>query len=86
MVAVCTLSVWFEPCHLLMTCRRSYFRVTERGSTVATEIKAGIVTFLTMSYILLVNPQILSAAGTAIDPSWVLWHYSSGSITSMTAF
>lgn len=41
----------------------SFFRVTERGSTIGTEIKAGICTFLTMSYILLVNPQILAAAG-----------------------
>jgi AGZA family xanthine/uracil permease-like MFS transporter len=40
-----------------------YFRVSERGSTIATEIKSGVVTFLTMSYILLVNPQILGAAG-----------------------
>jgi xanthine/uracil/vitamin C permease (AzgA family) len=30
---------------------------------VANEVKAGVVTFLTMSYILLVNPQILGAAG-----------------------
>jgi xanthine/uracil/vitamin C permease (AzgA family) len=27
------------------------------------EVKSGVVTFLTMSYILLVNPQILGAAG-----------------------
>jgi AGZA family xanthine/uracil permease-like MFS transporter len=35
----------------------------ERGTTVGTEIRAGVVTFLTMSYILFVNPQILSQAG-----------------------
>ncbi|GBF95929.1 hypothetical protein Rsub_08052 [Raphidocelis subcapitata] len=40
-----------------------WFDVTKRGSTVETEIKAGVCTFLTMSYILLVNPQILGAAG-----------------------
>lgn len=42
---------------------RRYFKVSERGSTLATEVKSGVVTFLTMSYILLVNPQILGAAG-----------------------
>ncbi len=41
-----------------------YFKVSERGSSIGTEIKAGVITFLTMSYILLVNPQILGAAGT----------------------
>ncbi|KAF6263362.1 hypothetical protein COO60DRAFT_1621686 [Scenedesmus sp. NREL 46B-D3] len=43
-----------------------FFKVTERGSTIGTEIKAGIATFLTMSYILLVNPQILGAAGLPV--------------------
>lgn len=39
------------------------FRISERASTIGTEIRAGVVTFLTMAYILLVNPQILSEAG-----------------------
>lgn len=43
-----------------------YFRVSERGSTLGTEVKSGVVTFLTMSYILLVNPQILGAAGLPV--------------------
>jgi len=34
-----------------------------RGATVGGEVRAGIVTFLTMSYILFVNPQILATAG-----------------------
>lgn len=37
-----------------------YFEVSHRGSSVATEVRGGFVTFLTMSYILLVNPQILT--------------------------
>ncbi|WP_315982055.1 NCS2 family permease [Aliamphritea spongicola] len=41
----------------------SYFKIAERGSDIKTEIRAGITTFLTMSYILFVNPQILSLAG-----------------------
>ncbi len=40
-----------------------FFQVRERGSSLATEIRAGVTTFLTMAYILFVNPQILSAAG-----------------------
>jgi AGZA family xanthine/uracil permease-like MFS transporter len=40
-----------------------YFRITERGSTIRTEIVAGFATFLTMAYILFVNPQILGFIG-----------------------
>jgi adenine/guanine/hypoxanthine permease len=38
-----------------------YFRISERGSTVRTEVIAGLATWLTMAYILFVNPQILGA-------------------------
>lgn len=37
-----------------------FFEIEKRHSSVATEVRAGITTFLTMSYILLVNPQILA--------------------------
>ncbi|MBE5764954.1 MAG: NCS2 family permease [Clostridiales bacterium] len=46
-----------------------YFQITKRGSTVRTEIVAGIVTFLAMCYILTVNPNQFFYAGTA-DPRW----------------
>lgn len=39
------------------------FRLKERGTDVKTEVMAGITTFVTVSYILAVNPLILSAAG-----------------------
>ncbi|WP_027482172.1 NCS2 family permease [Deinococcus pimensis] len=39
-----------------------YFGIHASGSTVPREVRAGLTTFLTMSYILFVNPQILSAA------------------------
>ncbi|ROR32657.1 NCS2 family permease [Inmirania thermothiophila] len=39
------------------------FQIRARGSSVGTEIRAGVTTFLTMAYILFVNPQILSATG-----------------------
>ncbi len=43
------------------------FGVTEAGTTVDAEIRAGVTTFLTMAYILLVNPAMLSVAGIPFD-------------------
>jgi AGZA family xanthine/uracil permease-like MFS transporter len=40
-----------------------FFKITESGSSIKTEVVAGITTFMTMAYILAVNPGILSAAG-----------------------
>ena len=40
-----------------------YFGISEKGSTVRTEILAGVATFLTMAYIVVVNPAILSNGG-----------------------
>src|SRR2546426_12478034 len=40
-----------------------YFRLSENGTDVRTEIVAGLTTFLTMVYIVFVNPQILGNAG-----------------------
>ncbi len=40
----------------------SYFRITERGSTFGTELRGGVITFLAMVYILIVNPNILGPA------------------------
>ncbi len=41
----------------------NYFGLTEKGTNVRTELLAGVTTFMTMAYILIVNPSILSAAG-----------------------
>ncbi|MGC4033541.1 MAG: NCS2 family permease [Tepidisphaeraceae bacterium] len=46
-----------------MTSLDRFFHITERKSTIGREIRGGVTTFLTMAYILLVNPGILSAAG-----------------------
>ena len=46
------------------------FHLTENHTTVKTECIAGVTTFMTMAYILAVNPNILSAAG--MDPTAVL--------------
>jgi len=40
-----------------------FFKLREKGTNVKTEVIAGITTFMTMAYILAVNPNILSAAG-----------------------
>ena len=39
------------------------FKLNEHGTNVKTEIMAGLTTFLTMSYIIIVNPSILSSTG-----------------------
>ena len=39
------------------------FKLKENGTTAKTEILAGLTTFMTMAYILAVNPSILSDAG-----------------------
>ena len=39
------------------------FKLSENKTTVKTEVVAGLTTFMTMAYILAVNPSILSAAG-----------------------
>ena len=41
----------------------TFFKLSERGSNSATEVRAGLTTFLAMAYIIVVNPSILSAAG-----------------------
>ncbi len=46
-----------------MSVLESYFKLRERGTTVRTEVIAGFTTFMTMSYIIFVNPGILKAAG-----------------------
>ena len=39
------------------------FKLRENGTDAKTEVMAGITTFMTMAYILAVNPSILSATG-----------------------
>src|SRR5215475_7012879 len=44
------------------------FKLSENKTTVRTEVVAGITTFLTMAYIIFVNPNILSKAGMPFGP------------------
>jgi AGZA family xanthine/uracil permease-like MFS transporter len=47
----------------MATAIHRYFDLSARGSTVAREFRGAVATFLTMAYILFVNPDILSAGG-----------------------
>ena len=47
------------------------FHVSERKSTIGTELRAGLTTFLAMAYIIAVNPAVLSGAG--IDAGALAW-------------
>ena len=47
------------------------FKLSEHGTTVRTEVIAGLTTFLTMSYIIFVNPDILSTTGMDRDAVFV---------------
>jgi len=55
-----------------------FFQVTERGSCLQTEVRSGFINWMTMSYILVVNPVILGSA----DPSS---HISAETIMTATA-
>lgn len=39
----------------------NYFKITERGSTVGSEVRGGVVTFVAMAYIVVLNPLILGS-------------------------
>jgi len=60
-----------------------FFEITKRGSTVAQEIRGGVVTFFAMAYIVILNPIILSgnedAVGNTLDFAQV------GAVTGLTA-
>ena len=43
------------------------FKLSQHKTSVRTEILAGVATFLTMAYIIVVNPAILSTEGTGMD-------------------
>jgi AGZA family xanthine/uracil permease-like MFS transporter len=47
------------------------FRLRERQARVSTEVLGGVTTFVTMAYIVVVNPAILSVAGIPTGPSTI---------------
>jgi AGZA family xanthine/uracil permease-like MFS transporter len=48
-----------------------FFDIAARGSSIRREVLGGVTTFVTMAYIIVVNPAILSAAGIPVGPSTV---------------
>lgn len=54
-----------------MTFLDRYFKLKEHGTTVKTEMIAGATTFLTMAYIIFVNPAILSQTGMDFNAVFV---------------
>lgn len=44
------------------------FSLHERGTSVEREVIAGLATFMTMAYIIFVNPQVLKSAGMPVEP------------------
>ncbi len=62
------------------------FKLNERGTTVKTEIIAGVTTFMAMAYILAVNPGILSAAGMDFGAVFTATALSSAIATLVMAF
>lgn len=57
--------------HAQMLNPDQHFSLSERGSDLRTELRAGLTTFLTMVYIAFVNPQILADAGMPFDAVFV---------------
>ena len=45
----------------------TFFKISERNSSVGNEVIGGLTTFLAMSYIIAVNPQMLVAAGMPFE-------------------
>ena len=54
-----------------MNLLNAYFGFDRHGTTLSREVVAGLTTFTTMSYIVVVNPAILAAAGIPEGPSFV---------------
>lgn len=67
---------WFE----------SQFKLKQNGTDVRTEILAGVTTFMTMAYIIFVNPGILSATGMPFGALLVATCLSSALATLLMAF
>ena len=57
------------------------FKLKEKGTTVKTEVIAGVTTFLAMAYILAVNPTMLKEAGLSYDGVFLATALSAGIAT-----
>lgn len=59
----------------------TFFKLKERGTSVAREARAGLTTFLAMSYIIALNPLILSAAGVPLTATITSTCFGAGIMT-----
>ncbi len=77
------MTTGLSPVSTPVTAVDRFFEISKRGSTVGTEIRGGLVTFVTMAYIVILNPIILSGKpdvdGTVLDFTAV------GAVTALTA-
>lgn len=62
------------------------FKLKENGTTVKTEVVAGVTTFLAMAYILAVNPSMLGAAGMDSSAVFAATAVSAAFATLIMAF
>lgn len=62
------------------------FKLKANGTTVRTEVAAGITTFMTMAYIVVVNPSIVSATGMSLEGVMVATAVSAAIATLLMAF
>ena len=62
------------------------FKIKERGSSIRTEIIAGVTTFLAMAYILAVNPSYMAAAGIPVGAAFAATAISAAIATLCMAF
>ncbi|GAA4478343.1 NCS2 family permease [Microbacterium panaciterrae] len=60
-----------------------FFEITKRGSTVGAEVRGGIVTFVTMAYIVILNPIILSTSKDVVGTQ--LGFAQLSAVTGLTA-
>ena len=65
---------------------KNLFKLKEHGTTVPTEIRAGLTTFFAMAYIIFVNPVFLSATGMDADGAMIATCLGAAIGCLMTAF
>ena len=66
-----------------------FFKLKEHGTDVRTEVTAGLTTFFAMSYVLFVNPSILSQAGMptqGVFLATLIFHMHKHQVWDLTPF
>ncbi len=71
---------------MLRTTLERWFQLTALGTDIRTEILAGVTTFMTMAYIIVVQPSVLQAAGMDFGAVLVATCLSSALATTLMAF